>query len=69
MRAMQSYTILPSQNGQTYTVATKKRTGGWQTIREFTTLAEAEAWITQEERLNDAANPFRQGDTTTKRGW
>ncbi len=69
MRGMQTYTILPNQNGNSFTVATKKRSGGWETVREFTTLVEAEAWIAQEERLNNAANPFRQGSTPTKRTW
>ena len=69
MRSMKSYTILPSPDRDSFKVATQNRSGGWDTVRSFTTLAEAEAWIAQEERLSEAANPFQTGGSATKRGW
>jgi hypothetical protein len=67
--SMSTYTIVPVPDGTGFNIGIAGANGARQTILGFTSEAEAEAWITQDQRLNAAASPFLSSGGTTKRGW
>jgi hypothetical protein len=66
---MSIYTILPVSDGIGFNIGIAGSNGARQTILGFKSEAEAEAWISQDKRLNEAANPFQSGDGSSKRAW
>jgi hypothetical protein len=55
---MAIYTILPNGEGLGFNISVAGSNGARQTMLGFISMADAEAWITQDKRLNDAADPF-----------
>jgi len=49
---MTSYTITPGSDGATFNVVISGANGTRQTLLGFATKSEAEAWITNDKRLN-----------------
>jgi hypothetical protein len=66
---MSTYTILPVGDGSGFNIGVAGLNGARQTILGFKSEADAEAWIVQDKRLNEAASPFVNGGAPTKRGW
>jgi hypothetical protein len=55
---MSTYTIIARTDQVGFSVGVVGDDGARQTILGFKTEADARAWIAQDERLNNAANPF-----------
>lgn len=56
---MADYHISPSANGDNFDVRIVGTNGARQTVLGFASQGDAEAWVAQDKRLNDAADPFR----------
>jgi len=54
---MADYQITP--NGDGYDIRIIGGNGARQTVLGFASQSDAEAWVAQDKRLNDAADPFR----------
>lgn len=55
-RSMTIYTIIPSEDGSSYNIGIAGSNGARQTMLGFASEAEAEAWISQDKRLDAAPN-------------
>lgn len=52
IESMTTYTIIPTDNGASFNIGIAGSDGTRQTMLGFISEAEAEAWITQDKRLN-----------------
>ena len=55
---MARYTIVPRTSPPGFDVAVEGANGARQSMLGFATEADAQAWITQDQRLSEAADPF-----------
>lgn len=56
---MADYHISPNGNGDSFEIRIVGANGARQTVLGFATQRDAEAWVAQDKRLNDAADPFK----------
>jgi hypothetical protein len=56
---MANYIIVPNGDGSGFNISVSGSDGARQTMLGFESEEEAEAWISQDKRLNDATDPFR----------
>ncbi|HEY4040972.1 MAG TPA: hypothetical protein VGM32_03905 [Rhodopila sp.] len=54
---MTTYTIIPNSDGNGFNIGIAGSDGVRQTMLGFASQAEAEAWISQDKRLNEIALP------------
>jgi hypothetical protein len=56
---MTTYTIIPAGDGTGFHIGVRGSDGARQTMLGFTSMAEAEAWILQDKRLNDGVDTIQ----------
>ncbi|WP_428484081.1 hypothetical protein [Rhodopila sp.] len=66
---MSTYTIVAVGDGSGFNIGVAGANGTRQTILGFKSEAEAEAWIVQDKRLNDATSPLFAGGASINRRW
>jgi hypothetical protein len=57
---MTTYTIIPASDGSEFHIGVAGSDGTRQTMLGFSSVAEAEAWIVQDKRLNDGAEASQE---------
>jgi hypothetical protein len=60
---MTTYTIIPAGDGSDFHIGVVGNDGARHTMLGFETLAEAEAWIIEDKRLNYGAETFHGQET------
>jgi hypothetical protein len=61
---MTSYTIIPSGDGSGFHIGVVGNDGARHTMLGFESMAEAEAWIVQDKRLNIGAEAFERQEAS-----
>jgi hypothetical protein len=65
MEPMTTYTIIPNGDGTGFNISIAGSNGARQTMLGFASEAEAEAWITQDRRLNEQPHLPMQSATAS----
>jgi hypothetical protein len=61
---MTTYTIIPSGDGSGFHIGVVGNDGARHTMLGFESMAEAEAWIVQDKRLNVGAESFERQEAS-----
>lgn len=60
---MTTYTIIPTADGSGFQIGVAGSDGARQTMLRIASMEEAEAWITQDKRLNDGTDAFQDQES------
>jgi hypothetical protein len=61
---MTTYAIIPSEDGTSFNIGIAGNNGARQTMLGFASVAEAEAWISQDKRLDGTPDAFVSGSAS-----